>query len=281
MSLIAKIIWQVEMQLQRPTSLDDLADRCAVSPFHMARVFRMATGHAPMTYLRARRLSHAAGLLAQGDREVLQIAFDLQYGSHAAFTRAFVSYFGVNPRDVRKARSTENLQMMEPLKMDNTAFVDVSPPKLTNMDAMRVIGVSAQCTFENASAIPGLWQQFNAREDEVAAAPGPAFGVCCDADGAGRFRYVAGMQADRDQSVPKGMDEIQIPAGQYAVFQHVGHVADMPKTVHAIWNKALPESGLSLRPAPDFERYDQRFDVETGRGTVEIWIPVMGSEAPG
>ncbi len=278
MSLIAKIIWQVEMQLQRPTSLDDLADRCAVSPFHMARVFRMATGHAPMTYLRARRLSHAAGLLAQGDRDVLQIALDLQYGSHAAFTRAFVSYFGVNPRDVRKVRSTKNLQLMEPLKMDNTTFVDVSSPTLIRIDAMRIVGISAQCTFEDAGAIPGLWQQFNAREDEVAAAPGPAFGVCCDADGAGRFRYVAGMQAATDAPVPDGMDVVTVPACEYAVFQHSGHIADLPKTVHAIWNKALPESGLTHRAVPDFECYDQRFDVETGRGTVEIWIPVIGSE---
>jgi AraC family transcriptional regulator len=85
------------------------------------------------------------------------------------------------------------------------------------------------------------------------------------------------MQADQDQPVPKGMDEVQIPAGEYAVFQHNGHIADLPKTVHAIWNKALPENDLTVRPAPDFERYDQRFDVETGRGLVEIWIPVMGS----
>ncbi len=278
MSLIAKIVWQVEMQLQQPLSLDDLAGQCAVSPYHMARVFRAATGFAPMTYLRARRLSHAASLLAQGDQDVLQIALDLQYGSHAAFTRAFVSYFGVNPRDVRKARSLKNLELMEPLKMTHTEMVEVSPPQLTQTSARRIVGVSAQCTFENASAIPGLWQQFNAREEEVATAPGPAYGVCCDADGAGRFRYVAGMQADRDMPVPKGMDEVLIPAGLYAVFQHNGHISELPKTVQSIWNKALPENDLTVRSAPDFERYDQRFNVETGRGLVEIWIPVMGSD---
>ena len=158
--------------------------------------------------------------------------------------------------------------------MDKEKLVDVAAPRIADQKAMRIVGVSAQCTFENNAAIPGLWQQFNAREDEVADVPGPAYGVCCDADDTGNFRYVAGMAVDRDVSVPKGMDDVTIPAGRYAVFTHAGHISDLPKTVYSIWNKALPDSGLRLRQAPDFERYDARFDPQTGRGQVEIWIPV-------
>ncbi|MFG5383033.1 GyrI-like domain-containing protein [Yoonia sp. R2-816] len=274
MALVAKIIWQVEMRMQDPLSLDALADLCAVSPYHMARVFRAATGLGPMSYLRARRLSCAAAVLAQGDADILQIALDAQYGSHPAFTRAFVGYFGVSPSTIRTTRSTQSLTLMEPFKMDKEKLVDVAAPRIADHKAMRIVGVSAQCTFENNAAIPGLWQQFNAREDEVADAPGPAYGVCCDADEAGNFRYVAGMAADSSVSVPKGMDDVTIPAARYAIFTHEGHISDLPKTVYSIWNKALPDSGLTLRQAPDLERYDARFDPQTGRGLVEIWIPV-------
>ena len=277
MSLVAKIIWQVEMRMQDSLSLNDLADLCAVSPYHMSRVFRTAAGLGPMAYLRARRLSRAAEALASGDADILQIALDAQYGSHAAFTRAFVTYFGVNPSAIRVARSTQNLTLMEPFKMDKEKLVDVAAPRIENQTAMRIVGMSAQCTFENNAAIPGLWQQFNAREDEVAEEPGPAYGVCCDADEAGNFRYVAGMAADRSVSIPKGMDEVMIPAGRYAVFIHDGHIADLPKTVYSIWNRALPDTGLHLRQAPDFERYDARFDPRSGRGLVEIGMPVVYS----
>lgn len=36
----------------------------------------------------------------------------------------------------------------------------------------------------------------------------------------------------------------------------------------------MPESGLEAANAPDFERYDERFDAESGSGEVELWIPV-------
>ena len=70
------------------------------------------------------------------------------------------------------------------------------------------------------------------------------------------------------------MDDVSIPAGRYAVFTHSGHISDLPKTVYTIWNKSLPDAGLNTREAPDFELYDCRFDPLTGRGDVEIWIPI-------
>ncbi|MEJ6402782.1 AraC family transcriptional regulator [Yoonia sp. 2307UL14-13] len=273
MSLVAKLAWLIELRLTEAISLNDLASACAVSPYHMSRAFRQATGLAPMTYLRARRLSCAAQMLADGDADILQVALDIQYGSHAAFTRAFANYFGVTPEAVRKARSTQSLILMEPLKMKKDMLVDVAAPNIMERVAFRIVGISAQCTFEDNSAIPGLWQQFNAREGEVSETPGPAYGVCCDADDSGHFRYVAGME-NAEGTLPKGMDSVDIPAGRYAVFQHSGHISDLPKTVYTIWNKALPESGHQLRSAPDFEIYDQRFDLATGRGVVEIWMPV-------
>lgn len=274
MSLVNRIAWQIEMRLDQPLTLEQLANHCAISPYHLVRVFRAGTGIPPMAYLRARRLSRAAWALAAGQDDILSIALDAQYGSHEAFTRAFATYFGVVPNRVREARSTQNLSLMEPLNMKTEMLVDVPAPELRTRDAMRIVGLSVQCTFEDNSAIPALWQQFNARAHEVAGASQAAYGVCCDADGAGNFRYVAGMVAPPDAARPAGMDEVALPAGRYAVFAHHGQIADLPKTIYSVWNRALQDSGYTLRQAPDFELYDQRFDVETGRGTVELWMPV-------
>lgn len=275
MSLRNKLIWQIEMRLQQPVQLADLADACAVSPYHMARSFQMATGLAPMTYLRARRLTEAAKLIAIGDQDILTIALTVQYNSHEAFTRAFANYFSVTPSTVRKARSTANLTLMEPLKMQKEMIVDVPAPEIKTRGAFRVMGIGARCSFENNSAIPGLWQTFNAREGEVEdPVSWAAIGVCCDGDGKGNFRYVAGYEVGPKTARPKGMDDVTVPAGRYAVFTHSGHIGDFAKTVYTIWNKALPDAGLEPRMAPDFELYDQRFNADTGRGEVEIWIPV-------
>lgn len=276
MSILNKIIWQVEMRLHQTVRLHDLAAICAVSPYHMARSFQIASGLSLMAYLRALRLSVAADCLALGDQYVLSIALDAQYNSHAAFTRAFVAYFGVTPQDVRKVRSVYNLTLMEPLKMQTEMIIDVPPPVTKTRPAFRVIGLGKQARFDDNAGLAALWRQFNAREDEIADIIGDcAYGVCSDADGQGHFRYVAGVAAPSDARIPKGMEELVLPKGKYAVFTHSGHIADFPKTVYTIWNKALPDAGLEPRPAPEFELYDTRFDVETGRGVVEIWIPVQ------
>ena len=42
--------------------------------------------------------------------------------------------------------------------------------------------------------------------------------------------------------------------------------------VNTIWNQWLPASGLKAADAPNFERYDEKFDSATGNGGSEIWI---------
>ena len=275
MTLVDRAVWQIETRLHQPLSLTELSTLCAVSPFHLSRSFRSATGFSPMTYLRARRLSAAAQALATGDDDILTIALEAQYGSHEAFTRAFASYFGLLPSSVRTARSVQSLVLMEPFQMKKNLLVDVAAAEIKERDAFRVVGLSTRCTFEDTSAIPPLWQSFNERENDVpGAVGGAAYGVCCDTDEAGRFRYVAGVETTQVADVPSGMDSVSVPASRYAVFTHSGHVSDLPKTVYTIWNKALPDAGLEPRKAPDFERYDSRFDPSTGRGIVEIWIPI-------
>ena len=272
MALLDRIVWQLETSLSDPISLDLISERCAVSMYHMCRAFRQGAGMSIMTYVRGRRLSAAARTLAETDQAIISIALDAGYASHEAFTRAFAVYFSVLPSTVRSARSVSALCLMEPMKMRKDMIVDVPDPAMRNRDAFRVVGLSANCTFEDTSAIPGLWQSFNDIEDDVKdAEAGAAYGVCCDTEENGRFRYLAGVEA---RGTTDGMDHIEVPASRYAVFEHTGHISDLPKTVYTIWNKALPDLGLKPAKTPDFERYDGRFDPDTGRGTVEVWIPV-------
>jgi AraC family transcriptional regulator len=277
MTVLNKAVWHIETRIAEPLDLAGLARLCAVSPYHLSRIFRSGAGISPMAYLRARRLSEAAKRLAGGEADILTIALEAQYGSHEAFTRAFAACFGVVPSRVRRARSTETLVLQEPIEMDKTRIVDLPAPKRKDLPAFEVIGIGTDCTFENTSVIRPLWQQLNAREDEIDAAPGAAaFGLCMGGDEEGRFRYIAGLGAAKGAKVPRGMERAVVPAGHYAVFLHRGHISEIGKTVYTIWNKSLPDHGLEPRKAPDFELYDRRFDPETGRGEVEIWIPVDG-----
>lgn len=271
MALLDRLIWQIESHLDDPLSLEVMADRCAVNRHHMCRAFQTATGLSIMAYVRARRLSAAAEAIAGGAPDLLQVALAAGYGSHEAFTRAFTAVHGVRPSDLKRTRDLSNLNLMEPLKMNMNMMTDVAPPKMRTREAFRVVGFGTECRNHDIGAIPGLWQQLNAREGEIAGQTGVAYGVSYDMEADGDFRYIAGMEA---REVPKGMEAVDIPAARYAVFTHEGSIGDLPRTIHTIWNKALAEAGITPGEGPEFELYDARFDPVTGRGAVEIWIPV-------
>lgn len=270
-ALIDRLIWHIEVHLDAPLTLTELSQRSAASVHHMCRAFQVATGMSVMAYVRARRLSRAARVLAGGEADILGVALDAGYGSHEAFTRAFTAYLGVLPSAVKQARDVSNLTLMEPLEMDKSMIVDVAAPQIRDHGALRLVGIGTTCAAGDISGIPALWQALNAREDELGG-DGPAYGVSYDMQGSGDFRYLAGKEAD---DTPAGMEVLEIAARKYAVFIHSGHISGLPKTIYSIWNKALPGAGLEPAPAPEFELYDQRFNVETGRGVVEVWVPIQ------
>jgi AraC family transcriptional regulator len=273
MPVLDKLIWQIETNLDSKLSLSSLSERCAVNIHHMCRVFQLATGMSIMSYVRARRLSKAARVIASGHIDILAVALDAGYGSHEAFTRAFASYFGTIPSSLRDERSTLTLNFLEPFEMKKEMIVPVVAPQMRERAAFRVVGLGIDCSFEKIGAIPALWQSFNAREgDVIGAVSRAAYGVCRTADEAGNFRYVAGVEAS---GTTPGREHVDLPAQRYAVFVHTGHISDLPKTVYTIWNKIMPDIGLNAANTPDFELYDHRFDPKTGRGEVEIWIPVV------
>ena len=149
-------------------------------------------------------------------------------------------------------------------------------PKIIDRDAIRLIGLEQAYDQDNKQSIPELWQRLQERLGEIPGQrSGVAYGVCETQDpDEGRFLYMAGVEVDSLETVPHGMVGKTLPAQRYAVFTHSGHISDLPKTVYTIWNKGLPDAGLEPAKAPDFEVYDRRFDPETGRGVVEVWIPV-------
>ena len=101
-----------------------------------------------------------------------------------------------------------------------------------------------------------------------------AYGVCCNGDDAGNFDYIAGVEVPDYSDVPSEFSRVRIPEQKYAVFTHKDHVSSIRRTVNTIWNHWLPSSGFQMADAPNFERYDERFDPATGNGGFEIWVPI-------
>jgi AraC family transcriptional regulator len=270
-----KALWFIESHPADALTLDEVAAIAGISRFHMVRAFAAATGLSVMRYVRARRLSEAARALANGAPDILSVALDADYGSHEAFTRAFRDHFGVTPETVRGSKHLDNLQLQEPITMDSTVIDNLQPPRFATGKPLLVAGVGERYTWQSGAAIPGQWQRFHQKVNDIPDRIGKvAYGVCCNGDDAGNFDYIAGVEVSDSSDLPREFSRVRIPEQRYAVFSHKDHISTIRRTVNTIWNHWLPASGLKAADAPSFERYDENFDPLTGNGGLEIWIPV-------
>ncbi|MBZ0295881.1 MAG: AraC family transcriptional regulator [Anaerolineae bacterium] len=86
----------IEERFAEGISLQDLADRVALSPYYLLRVFHDEVGMPPYTYLESVRIRHAQQLIAAG-RPLVDVALDVGFSSQSNFTRHFKRIIGVTP----------------------------------------------------------------------------------------------------------------------------------------------------------------------------------------
>lgn len=274
MKPVSKALWFIESHLAEDIALADVAAAAGVSRFHLARAFGLAVGASVMRYVRARRLSQAALVLANGAPDILAVALEAGYASHEAFTRAFRDQFGLPPEAARARLSVATLTLMEPIRMDEAPRSPLAAPRMEDGRSLLVAGLQEHVTFDNLAALPGVWQRFG---PHIGAVPGQigvvTYGVCHNTDENG-FDYVAGVDVADGAVLPPDFARLRLTPQRYAVFTHTDHIAAVRGTFMAIFNEWLPRLGLQSAEAAVFERYDERFDPRTGLGGFEIWIPV-------
>ena len=95
-------LW-MDAHSDRPIELEDAAAQAGVSAFHFLRLFSGVLGVTPHQYLVRSRLRHAARLLADDDKAVTDIAYDVGFGDLSNFTRTFHRAAGVSPLKFRQA----------------------------------------------------------------------------------------------------------------------------------------------------------------------------------
>ena len=81
---------------ERPVTLAALSEHVSVSPFHLQRVFKRATGVTPRQYAEALRLERVKGRLKEGDG-VAEALYEAGYGSSAALYGGAKERFGMTP----------------------------------------------------------------------------------------------------------------------------------------------------------------------------------------
>ena len=275
MNPVGKALWFIETHFAAEITLCDIAGVAGVSRYHLTRAFGDSTGHSIMRYVRARRLTEAARALAGGAPDILAVALEAGYGSHEAFTRAFRDQFGFTPESIRAQGHLDNVILLEPIKMEELLKATTPPVRFENGKVLLVAGIAHRYTCESTAGIPSQWQRFLPHLGTVPGQAGrTAFGVRYNSDDEGNFDYLCGVEVSDFSRLSPDLTHLRIPPQKYAVFSHSEHISTIRSTWKTIWNKWLPESGHEVVDAPDFERYDEKFDSRTGAGGLELWVPI-------
>jgi AraC family transcriptional regulator len=147
-----------------------------------------------------------------------------------------------------------------------------------NTESMLIAGISRKMTFNDGlEGAAAQWEEFGSHLGGI---PGQknniSFGLCYDMENGKGIEYVTGVEVSEADNLPNGFATKRLPNLDYAVFEHEGHVSEIPKTCDAIMKAWAPGSGYKKPKNADFffERYGEGFDPIKGIGDIEIWVPI-------
>ena len=92
----------IELNRSRALTLHEAAAYLAVSPSHLSKKFKAATGKIFVTYVTEKRVERARLMLACTEMPILKIAVELDFHQVNYFSRVFKASTGVSPTEYRR-----------------------------------------------------------------------------------------------------------------------------------------------------------------------------------
>lgn len=272
-----RVLVHIQNSLDKPLTIDRLAEVACLSPFHFHRIFSTHVGETVAEYVRRLRLERAAMRVAFTGESVTETALGAGYETPAAFTRAFRERFGMSPSEFRG----QQRETIPPIAENSTAKeIMVINPEMREFPETNVL--FARRTGPYGEAAKGAWEALMgfAYKNRLMTDKTSLIGISHDDPAIteeNKIRYDACITFSGNPK-PEGEIGMQtISGGRHAVFLHKGAYADMTETYRNIFVGWLATSGCTLRDQPCFELYLNRDPRRTKPENLrtEIWVPVV------
>lgn len=275
----------IESNLDSDISLSQVAQHAGLSQWHFQRIFKGLTNETLKTYIRSRRLSNSLNKLLATDLRIIDIAVSAGYESQESFTRAFKASFNLTPNEYRKLGDKSLFLNKIEFNVDYLKHINKNislEPEFYTQPAMKLVGLKTRF-YSTASEknnigekLPGLWGQFMERMGEIEnTVPGICYGVVRQIkEDSDLLEYYSAIEVSSLDSIPEGMDSIEIPSTHYAKFTHKGEAQQVDSTVNYIYSSWLLASGKRHTAGPDLEVYGEEYDPVSANSVMYYAIPL-------
>lgn len=249
---LMRVTEHIGANLDRRVELDELAKIACFSTFHFHRIYRAVMGETVHETGTRLRLQRAAGDLRSTERQMNEIARRAGYGSVAAFTRAFRTYYGAPPGAFRASEmgteatgptsgagpilSAVEIRQLAPTRVIALRYVGAYPEIGRGFEMLRAWANPRGVIRSGAGALAVFY-------DDPAAVP--------EAELRADVCMMAGPEVEGDDLVRV----TEIPGGRHAVLTYRGPYAGGEGPFQALFGQWLPASGEEPADTPHFERY--------------------------
>ena len=160
------------------------------------------------------------------------------------------------------------------------AIRTMKPPRIVSISKKTLVGVRTRTTLASDDPV-SYWKPFRMRLAEIQHADVARFYSVqvMDTDGGPftphtEFEKWAAVEVTATGTIPEGMDSLMIPAGEYAVFTHIGTPAAFHITMKYIFSEWLPSSEFEVDARPHFEVMESNYRPDDPHAVEEVWIPI-------
>jgi AraC family transcriptional regulator len=143
--VIENALNHIENNIQQPLSLDSVANTFNMSKYYFHRLFSAMMGCSLNQYILSRRLNEALRMIENKNLSLTDIAYQLNFGTQASFTRAFKRQYGVAPSSLRvKEMNLSQTPIPSVVKrsIKNINGDIVADFTLTELESIKVSGIA-------------------------------------------------------------------------------------------------------------------------------------------
>jgi len=101
-SKLNEVLRYMSSNIDKPISINDLAELFQMQPSHFIRFFKKQTGYTPAKYLLERKLHHARVCLEKTDMYIYEIMEKIGVKNPATFSKQFKAKYSYSPSEYRK-----------------------------------------------------------------------------------------------------------------------------------------------------------------------------------